>query len=305
MFKNYEEIIASVKKHEKKQRVAVVAADKSSVIEAAVEIADAGLAEPILFGDKSYIEKAMKELNVKYNFQIVDCKDDEASAHSAVDWAFEGKVDLILKGKLETSTLVKAVLRKERGLKESEVLSDVLVYEDPMAPANDKRLIGLTDGGLIPLPDLKTKIEMTKSAVAVFHKLGFEKPKVAYISAVEKPTPKIQSTMDAAEIKRMYESGEFKIDAILDGPFAIDNVISKKSAEIKGIDSVMAGCADILVVPNIEAGNILGKLVTYYGNGNNGHVIMGAKVPILITSRADDAKTKMYSVALGIVASMK
>ena len=170
---------------------------------------------------------------------------------------------------------------------------------------DNKRLIGLTDGGLIPLPDLPTKVEMTRSAVKVFHKLGFEKPKVAYISAVEKVTAKIQSTVDAGAIKKMQLDGELDdINAYLDGPFAIDNVISKESAEIKGIDSVMAGNADILVVPNIETGNVLGKLVNYYGHAKNGHVITGAKVPILITSRSDDAETKLNSVALGVLVSM-
>ena len=138
----------------------------------------------------------------------------------------------------------------------------------------------------------------------VFNKLDFEKPKVAYISAVEKATEKIESTMDAVKIKELQKSGEFEINAYLDGPFAIDNVISKESAKIKGIDSVMAGEADILVVPNIETGNVLGKLASYYGKAENGHVIMGAKIPVLITSRADDAKAKLNSVALGILVSV-
>lgn len=304
MFKNFDEIIAEVKKKSKKQRVAVVAAEKKNVLEAAEEMIAENLAEPVLFGVKAEIEKSLREMGSKHTYEIVDCKDDESSAHKAVDMAAAGTIDLILKGKLDTSVLLKAVLRKENGIKVSPILSDVLVYEDPMRSEGDKRLIGLTDGGLIPLPDLETKIEMTKTAVKVFHKLGFEKPKVAYISAVEKPTEKIQSTMDAAEIKRRHEAGELKIDAYLDGPFAIDNVISKESAEIKGITSVMAGCADILVVPNIETGNVLGKLANYYGKAQNGHVIMGVKVPILITSRADDARTKLNSVALGIIASM-
>ncbi len=305
MFKSYAEIIGRVKENQDKQRVAIVAAGKKGVLEAAVQITEENLAVPVLFGNKNEIELLLKEMNCTHSFEIVDCADDNESAHTAVDHAAEGRINLILKGRLDTATLLKAVLRKENGLKESSVLSDILVYEDPMAENEDeKRLIGLTDGGLIPLPDLNTKIEITKSGVKVFKKLGFDKPKVAYISAVEKATPRIQSTVDAVEIKRMQAEGEIEIDAYLDGPFAIDNVISKRAAEIKGIDSVMAGCADILVVPNIEAGNVLGKLVTYYGKARNGHVIMGAKVPILITSRADDAATKMYSVALGILASM-
>ncbi len=304
MFKSMREVVDAVKKNTKKQRVAVVAAEKGEVVKAAVEIDKENLAVPVLFGVKAEIDKIMTEMGVAGKFEVIDCPDDEKSAHKAVDMVLEGKIHLILKGKLDTAVLLKAVLRKENGLKASPVLSDVLVYEDPIAKPGEERLIGLTDGGLIPLPDLETKIELTKSAVTVFKKLGCDKPKVAYISAVEKPTEKIQSTMDAAEIKRRWETGELKIDAILDGPFAIDNVISKESAEIKGIKSPMAGCADILVVPNIETGNVLGKLANYYGKAANGHVIMGAKVPILITSRADDSKTKMYSVALGILASM-
>jgi len=304
MFRTFSEIIESVKKSEKKQRVAIVGAEKKVAIEAAADIVNEGLGDSILFGNKEKIESIIKEFGFTAKMEIVDCSDDSESSHRAVDYAFEGKADLILKGTVPTPVLIKAILRKENGLRKSSLLSDVFVYEDPMKNEGDKRLIGLTDGGLIPLPTLEEKIEMTKSSVNVFHKLGFDKPKVAYISANEKPTAKIPSTMDAAEIKKRYESGEIEINAYLDGPFAIDNVISEYAAKIKGIDSVMAGSADILVVPNIETGNVLGKLVTYYGNAKNGHVITGAKVPILITSRADDAKTKLYSVALGILASM-
>ncbi len=304
MFKTFEEIINAAKKNEKKQRVAIVGAEKSVAVEAGLDILKENIGIPVLFGNENKIKEILKTMTVEEDIEIINTSTDEESASKAVDEVINGKIDLILKGTVPTATLLKAVLRKENGLKQSSVLSDVFIYEDPMLKEGNKRLIGLSDGGLIPLPDLETKIEITKSAVFVFKKLGFEKPKVAFISAVEKVTDKIKSTTDAAEIKRRHASGELQIDAYLDGPFAIDNVISKEAAKIKGIDSVMAGEADILIVPNIETGNVLGKLTNYYGHAQNGHVILGAKVPILITSRADDAKTKLNSVALGILASM-
>lgn len=305
MFKTFDDILAKVKNAEKKQRVAVVGSEKSVVIEAALDIVRENIGEPVLFGAEDTVTELVKGTELEGKAEIVDCEDMETCCHKAVDYAVDGKVDLILKGTVDTAKLMKAIFRKENGLKDSPIISDVLVFEDPIAKDN-KRLIGLTDGGLIPLPDLDTKIEMTRSAVKVFHKLGFEKPKVAYISAVEKVSPKIQSTVDAAEIQKRKEEGKLEdINAYLEGPFAIDNVISDYAAKIKGIDSVMAGNADILVMPNIETGNVLGKIANYWANAANGHVITGAKVPVLITSRADDAKTKLNSVALGILVSMK
>ena len=305
MFKTFDEILLKVKNSEKKQKVAIVGAEKSVVIEAALVITRENTGVPVLFGSKTTISELIKGTALENSIDIVDCEDMETCCNKAVDYAVDGKVDLILKGTVDTAKLMKAIFRKENGLKDSPLISDVLVFEDPIAKEN-KRLIGLTDGGLIPLPDLETKSEMTRSAVKVFHKLGFEKPKVAYISAVEKVSPKIQSTVDAAEIQKRKENGQLEdINAYLEGPYAIDNVISEYAAKIKGIDSVMAGNADILVMPNIESGNILGKIANYWGNAANGHVITGAKVPVLITSRADDAKTKLNSVALGILVSMK
>ncbi len=302
MIRCFDEMFEKLRKSDVLKRIAVVGASKKVAVEAALDIVEAGLGRPVLFGNQQEINSFAGEKSE--NLEIVDCETDEKSAHTAVDYVKKGEIDIILKGSVPTATLMKAVLRRENGLKSSPVLSDVFIYEDPMRKEGDKRLIGLTDGGLIPAPDLETKIAITESAVDVFHSLGFEKPKVAYISAVEKVTDKIPSTVDAAEIKKRHENGEIKINAHLDGPFAIDNVISKKAAEIKGIDSVMAGSADILVMPNIETGNVLGKLVNYYGNAQNGHVIKGASVPVLITSRADDSRTKLNSVALGILASM-
>ena len=303
-YKTFDEILSFARKQEKKQRVAIVGSTKEVVIEAAADVVKSGVGIPVLFGDKKKTLEIMKSMNAP-DMEIVHCVDDAEAPATAAKFADANKVDLILKGSVPTAMLMKAIFSKELSLRVSPVLSDVFIYEDPMQPEGDKRLIGLTDGGLIPLPDLPTKIEMTRSAVKVFHKLGFEKPKVAYISAVEKVTNKIQSTVDAGAIKEMQAKGKLSdINAYLDGPFAIDNVISKESAEIKGIDSVMAGNADILVVPNIETGNVLGKLVNYYGHAKNGHVITGAKVPILITSRSDDAETKLNSVALGVLVSI-
>ncbi len=303
MFRNFSEIINFVKGNSFDLKVAIAGAEKRTSIEAAEQMITEKIAAPILFGKKEIIEKKASEMFPNIKFEIIDCEDDEKSSHCAVDYAFEGKADIILKGGVPTATLLKAVLRKENGLKESDVLTDILIYEDPTS--EEGKLIAVADGGMIPLPGVKEKIAIAQAGSKVLKKLGIETPKIALISAVEKPSPKIQSTMDAVTIKEKIANGEVKIDGIVDGPFAIDNVISKEAAEIKGIDSPLAGSADMLLMPNIETGNVMGKILNYYLHAANGHVIMGAKVPVLITSRADDSATKLNSVALGIIVSMK
>ena len=301
MFRSFDEMIDFVKKMEKKQVVAVVGADKPVAVEAAIDMVTENLAIPVLFGNAEKINHLIEGTVLEGKVEIVPCADNVESCSKAADYAADGRVNILLKGSVETAQIMKAVFRKENGLKAAAVVSDILIYEDPLSKGDGKRLVGLMDGGIIPLPTLEQKIEMTRGAVQVFHKLGFEKPRVAYISAIETVSPKIQSTVDAAEIQRMKAEGELDdIDAYLEGPYAIDNVISEYAAKVKGINSVMAGCADILIFPNIESGNVLGKLVHYWGGAQTGHVIVGAKVPVLLSSRADDARAKINSLVLGI-----
>ncbi|NPA80132.1 MAG: phosphate butyryltransferase [Thermotogae bacterium] len=228
----------------------------------------------------------------------VRAESPEEAAEMAVRDVRAGEAHILMKGFLKTGTLLKAVLNRDWGLRTGRVLSDILIAEDP---ARDRRaLVGMSDGGVNVLPDLPTKVQIVENAIAAFRALGHPKPKVALLSAVEYITEKIPSTVDAAEIVAMYRRGEIE-GGVIAGPYALDVAVSEVAARRKGIDDEVAGRADILIVPNIEAGNILGKAYTYYAKVPVGHVIMGAKAPVLIPSRNESHEDKMNSIALGVI----
>lgn len=298
MFKNFDEIIHHLQTY-KKKKVVVAGAHTESAIEAAVMAKQKQLSESLLIGNKLYIENFLKEKFPEHidSFEIIDSGDDLALAcEKSVEAVREKKGDLILKGKSDTAQLLRAVLNKENGLTTGQILSDVFVYERP------DRLVLMSDGGINLCPDVKEKISIIHNAVNVAHSLENHMPKVALLSAVEVVNPKLQSSVDAAVISNMNKTGEIK-NCYIDGPLAFDNAINLEAAKLKGINSTVAGDADILIVPNIESGNIFGKSLTYYCNYRVAHVVMGSKVPIIIASRADNAETKMLSIALGIIAS--
>lgn len=296
MIRNFDELVKAVKNKENKT-VVVAAAHTPSAIGAAIMAKKENLAECILTGDKSFIDEYLKENAPEMNFEIFDTgKDLVYAARKAVKLVKAGKADVILKGKCDTGTLLKAVLDKIDGLRTGKTMSDVLAYETP------EKLILMGDGGFLPLPDLKEKVSIIQNCVQVAHGLGNPNPKVALLTHSEAVSEKIQSTVDAAIIAKMNGRNQIR-GCIVDGPLAFDNAISKEAAEMKGIKSEVAGDADVLVVPNIEAGNIFGKTLTYYCKFRVAHVVMGARVPILIASRADDAETKYLSMALGIMSA--
>ncbi|NLO44358.1 MAG: phosphate acetyltransferase [Candidatus Cloacimonetes bacterium] len=297
MIKNFDELLTKLKAA-KRGTAIIAAAQTPSVLDAAILAKDQGIAESILVGDREEILRLLGEMapHHKGSFEIIDTGSDPILAgKTAVELAREGKGDLILKGKTETSTILRAVLDKEKGLRTSEVISDVLAYEHPDG------LKLMTDGGINLLPDLSEKIAIVKNAVQVAHSLGNPDPKVALISAVEAVNPKMQSTIDAALIAKMNERGQIK-GCTIDGPLAFDNAVDLAAAKLKNLSGPVVGMADIMVVPNIEAGNIYGKMLTYYCKYRVAHVVMGTKVPILIPSRADDGETKMLCMALGLAA---
>ncbi|MCB5234323.1 MAG: phosphate acetyltransferase [Candidatus Cloacimonetes bacterium] len=297
MIKNFDELLTKLKAA-KRGTAIIAAAQTPSVLDAAILAKDQGIAESILVGDREEILRLLGEMapHHKGSFEIIDTGSDPILAgKTAVELAREGKGDLILKGKTETSTILRAVLDKEKGLRTSEVISDVLAYEHPDG------LKLMTDGGINLLPDLSEKIAIVKNAVQVAHSLGNPDPKVALISAVEAVNPKMQSTIDAALIAKMNERGQIK-GCTIEGPLAFDNAVDLAAAKLKNLSGPVVGLADIMVVPNIEAGNIYGKMLTYYCKYRVAHVVMGTKVPILIPSRADDGETKMLCMALGLAA---
>ncbi len=295
MFQNFDALIAHVKGR-RKGTVVIAAAQTASVLDAALLAAKEGLANCLLVGDQAQIGKLLAEMagGNAPEFEIIDTGTDlTLAAKRSVQLVNEGRGDLILKGKTDTSVLLKAVLDKEKGLRSSEVISDVLAYEHPSG------LKLMSDGGINILPELNEKIAIVKNAVQVAHSLGNPNPRVALLSAVEAVNPKMPSTVDAALISRMNDRKQIP-GCVIEGPLAFDNAIDIEAARIKGIESPVAGQADVLIVPNIEAGNIFGKALTYYCHYRVAHVVMGTRVPILIPSRADDGETKMLCMAMGL-----
>ncbi len=296
MFKNFDEMLEEIKKCDKKT-VAIAAAHTPTAMEAAVMAKAENIANSIFVGDKATIENYLKENHPTMinSFEIIDTeKDIKKASEVAVKLVKDGKADILLKGKCDTATLLRAALDKEKGLRTGEILSDVLAYETP------EKIVLMSDGGINLYPELKDKISIVKNSVRVAKGLGYENPKVALLAAVEVVNPKMPATIDAALIAKMNQRGQIK-GCRIDGPLAFDNAISMEAVRMKGIKSEVAGDADVLIVPNIESGNIFGKSLTYYCNYRVAHVVMGAKAPILIASRADNSETKMLSMALGVI----
>lgn len=293
---NFNEMLEIVRKKERKKAI-IAAAQTESVLDAAILAYREGIADSILVGNASAIKKILTEMapDLVDKFEIIDCGDDLAKAASiSVELAKTGKGHIILKGKTDTAVLLKAVLDKEKGLRTSDVISDVLAYEHP----DGIKL--MSDGGINILPELNEKAAIIRNAVQVAHALGMPNPKVALLSAVEAVNPKMPSTVDASLLSIMNARGQIT-GCQVEGPLAFDNAIDIEAAKIKGIMSPVAGLADILIVPNIESGNIFGKALTYYCHYRVAHVVMGTKVPILIPSRADDGETKMLCMAMGLI----
>lgn len=279
-------------------RIAVAAAQDEEVLVAVDAARKDGLADAILVGDRTLIGAIAKDHGIDLsNYQIVDEADVVRAAALAVDHVRRGDAAFVMKGILDTSVLLKAVLNKETGLNAGRLVSHVGVAESP----NYHKLFLMTDAAINIAPTLQEKVDIIKNAVDCARALGIASPKVALLAAVEKVNPdKMPCTMDAAILTQMNRRGQIK-DCIIDGPLALDNAISAESARIKKIDSPVAGDADILVAPDIEAGNILYKAVIDLGGARGAGLVMGAGAPVVLTSRADTAETKHASIALAVL----
>lgn len=294
MVKNLEQLLEKAKKNTRKTISVAVAQDKV-VLEAVLEAVDMDIVSAILVGEEDKIRAIAKENSLDLSkVRIVDVKGIDPAAAKAVELVVDGEADFLMKGLLGTANLLRAVLNKEKGLRTSSLLSHVMLYD----VESYGKLLFLTDGGMVTNPELKDKIGIVNNAVKVANALEIEMPKVAPVCAVEVVNPSMQATVDAAALSAMNKRGQIK-GCIIDGPLGLDNAISKEAAQHKGIVSDVAGDADILLVPNIEAGNFLGKSLTYFAGAENAGVIMGAKCPVVLVSRADSAKSKLYSIALG------
>lgn len=292
MIRSMEDLKKSVINMNKK-KIALVAAEDDELLELVERAQGLNLAEFILLGDRTKIEKIASENNRKCDCEIIDEPDNKKAAEKAVDLVISGEAGALMKGLLLTSTFLKAVLNKEKGLNTGKIISQISVFDTEFGEG----LQFVTDCAMVIQPNLTEKKQIIENAVSLARKLGYEKPKVALISAVEVVNPAINDTMEAAVLSKMADRGQIK-NAIVDGPFALDNAISAEAAEHKGIKGEVAGCADILVVPNLQVGNVLSKAITYYGHKDVASAVVGAEVPIVMTSRTDSVNSKLLSIAL-------
>lgn len=296
------DIYEVLKRYTHKKRLVVAYANDSHSIEAVSMAVKAGLIEGILVGDTEVIKKVCKEQGYDETcFRLVHEPNEVRAAEAAVEMIRNGKADVIMKGLVSTDKYMRAILNKERGLvAPNAILSHVTVME---CPAYHK-LLTVSDVAVIPCPDLNQKISMIKYVSITARALGIEKPKVALIAPTEQVLPKVQSTVDAAVLSKMGERGQIA-GVIIDGPMALDVAVDKEAAQIKKIGSEVAGDADCLIFPNLEAGNVFYKTNTKLGGSKQGAVLVGAKVPSVLSSRGDSVETKLNSIALAAILSEK
>ncbi|MDA1760121.1 phosphate butyryltransferase [Bacillus cereus] len=285
-----------------KKTVAVAVAEDHEVIEAVAKAIKLQLAQFRLYGNQEKIMGMLQEhgLQTSEHVEVIAVMSSAEAAELSVKAVRNGEADVLMKGNIPTANILKAVLNKEWGLRKGSVLSHVAAFEVP----NYDRLIFVTDAAMNIAPDVTQKAAIIQNTVEVARAIGIELPKVAPIAAVEVVNPAMQATIDAAMLTQMNRRGQIK-DCIVDGPLALDNAVSQIAAEHKGIVSDVAGKADILLVPTIEAGNVLYKSLVYFADAKVGAMIAGAKAPIVLTSRADSAETKVYSLALAVATASK
>lgn len=288
------DVFVEIAKSKGKKRIAVAAAADVPVLEAVKQARDLGIADAILVGEKSKIEAIAADINYDLNgVTIIDEKDAAKAAKLAVKEIRNGNAEILMKGLVGSGDYLRAILNKEEGLRKGNLLSHVGFFE----VSTYHKLVGVTDAAQNVAPTLDEKIGILNNALDLMHRLGVENPKVAGLAAVETVSPKMEATMDAAIMTMMNKRKQIK-GCIFDGPLAMDNAVSAEAAHHKGIESEVAGDADLFFVPDIEAGNILYKTLTYLCNGTVAAVVLGATVPIVLTSRADSERSKLMSIAL-------
>jgi phosphate butyryltransferase len=278
-------------------RVAVVEAHDPDVLESLAQAEPIGLAQPILIGTPAKIEAAAKK--ARYSLRpetLIQTWGEDASIRLAIDLVREGKADLLMKGKVTTASLMRGILDKERGLRTGSQLSQVIVFQVPHIP----RLMIMTDGAINIAPTLAQKAEITRNAIMVAHALGNAEPKVVLLTALEFVNPEMPATVDAAALTQMNRRGQIT-GAYLEGPLAMDVPLSRFAAERKNIQSPVVEATDIFIAPDIEAANILYRAILYFARGESGGIVVGARVPLVLLSRAETPETKIRSIALALL----
>ncbi|MCX6235426.1 MAG: bifunctional enoyl-CoA hydratase/phosphate acetyltransferase [Bacteroidetes bacterium] len=293
MITKLDELVA-IAKSKRKRKIAVAAAEDYEVLDAIRNAMAQNIVDPILVGDQPMIESLLEQLHMNSgSIQIIHFPDPVEASYEATKLVRNGDADILMKGLVSTQYLLRAVLNKETGLRKGEILSHVAFFESPYY----HKLLGLTDAAMNVAPTFEDKVALIINAVEAFHKIGIEVPKVAVVGSVETINPRMEATMHAATLSMMNRRGQIK-GCIVDGPLAVDNAVSKKSAAHKNIDSEVAGDADLIVAPDINGANFLYKALNFIGGATAAAVIMGARVPIVLTSRADSERSKFLSIAL-------
>lgn len=294
--KNFNEILAKIKSQENKRILAVAAAEDEPVLRAVVKAKEEGLCDAILVGDQEKIEGILKEEGLTSSFKIIHEEDPKEAAIMAASLVREKKADILMKGLVDTKSLLQAVLHKEKGLATGNLISHVSVFEVP----GFHRLLFITDAAMNTYPDLMEKKKILDNAVTFIRTLGIDEPKVAVICAVEVVNPNMPATIDAAALSKMNHRGQIK-NCIVDGPLALDNALSEEAAKHKNIMSPVAGKADLFLMPNIESGNVLYKALTFTTKSKTGGLLLGASAPVVLTSRADSFESKLHAIALAVL----
>lgn len=301
MLKSFEQLKEMLAGHAVKRRLGVVAAQDEHTLEAVLMAAKEGLVFPVLLGDAQEIKKLLEYFQCSEDMvEIINIESPEECALKAADMVKEGKLDCIMKGKLETGAIMKVLVNKEHGIRKSDTMSLISFIESPYY----HKIMAITDVGLLMHPNLDQKKAMIENARDAFLALGVENPKVAVLAAVEKVNPKMPETIDGDELKKMNKNGTL-LGCAVEGPISYDLAVDKEAAEVKGYNSEVSGDADIFVVPNIVAGNLLSKGLTCTGGAKTAGIVVGAMVPLVITSRSAAVEDKYMSIILSALIGSK
>lgn len=296
MFRNLDELVMAARERGP-ARIAVAAGHDPDVIAALKQAADMGLADGILVGNEQKIRALADPVDYRPGAdQIIHEPDEAAAARKAIALVREGRADMLMKGKLATATLVRAVLDRDAGLRTGRQLSQVIVFQVP----GFKRLMVMSDAAINIAPGIEQKAEICRNAIEVAHAIGIAKPNLAALCALEFVNAEMPATVDAAALTAMCQRGQIK-GAYIEGPIALDVPLSRFAADRKGIDSPLVENTDIFIAPDIEAANILYRAILYFAGGESGGVVMGAKVPLILLSRAESPDTKIRSIAIGML----
>ena len=297
MIHNFHELIEQARQYGP-ARIAVVEAHDPDVLESLAQAEPLGLAKAILVGNPAKIEAAANKVGYKLRPELLlSTPSEEASIQQSMGLVRDGKADLVMKGKVTTAHLIRGVLDKEHGLRTGKLLSQVIVFQAPGIP----RLMVMTDAAINIAPTLEQKADICRNAIDVAHALGISNPKVVLLTALEFVNAAMPATVDAAALVQMNRRGQIS-GAYLEGPLALDVPLSRFAAERKSIQSPVVEATDVFIAPNIEAANILYRAITYFAGGPSGGIIMGARVPLVLLSRAEPPETKIHSICLALLA---